>query len=53
MAGPPRSVSESAIHALVAIELDESRAALDLVARKQPKLVPVIQRATQKRRGLA
>jgi hypothetical protein len=52
MAGPPRSVSECAVHALVAIELDESRAALDLVARKQPELVPVIQGATHKRRGL-
>ncbi len=51
MAGPPRSVSECAVHALVAIELDESRAALDLVARKQPELVPVIQGATHKRRG--
>ena len=52
MAGPPRSVSECAVHALVAIELDESRAALDLVARKQPELVPVIQGATHRRRGL-
>ncbi len=52
MAGPPRSVSECAVHALVAIEMDESRAALDLVARKKPDLVPVIQGATHKRRGL-
>jgi len=52
MAGPPRSVSECAVHALVAIELDESKAALELVARKQPELVPIIQGATHKRRGL-
>jgi len=51
VAGPERSVTDSAIRALVVIGTDESRAALEFAVRKRPDIKDIVQQVTQERRG--
>ncbi|MEE2750017.1 MAG: HEAT repeat domain-containing protein, partial [Myxococcota bacterium] len=50
LAGPERSVNDSAVRALVVIGTDESRAALEFAVRKRPEIKDFVQHVAQERR---